>query len=67
MSQMLPINDFKWVQGTSQFDKIFINILNEESNDGTFLEADIQYLENLRNLHNDLTFSSERKSRKACG
>ena len=59
---MLPVIDFKQVEDTSEFDKIFINSLN----DGNFLEADIQYLENLHNLHNDLTFSSERKSRKAC-
>ena len=34
---------------------------NEESNEGYFLEVDVQYLEKLYELNNDLTFLSERK------
>ena len=33
---------------------------NEESDEGYFLEVDVQYLENLHNNHNDLPFLPER-------
>ena len=33
---------------------------NEESNEGYFLEVDVQYLEKLHELHNYLPFLSER-------
>ena len=32
----------------------------EESNEGYFFEVDVQYPENLHNLHNDLPFLPER-------
>ena len=32
---------------------------NENSDKGYFLEIDVQYLENLQNLHNDLPFFRE--------
>ena len=35
-------------------------IYNEESDQGFFLEADVQYPENFHNLHNDLSFFPER-------
>ena len=50
LSQMLPVNDFKWVEHTFEFDKTFTNCSNEESNDEHFLDADTQYLESFRNL-----------------
>ena len=34
--------------------------MNEESDEGYFLEVDVQYLEKLRELHNDLPFLPER-------
>ena len=33
---------------------------NDESDEGYFVEVDIQYLENLHNLHNDLFFLPEK-------
>ena len=33
---------------------------NQESDEGYFLEVDVQYLENLHELHNDLSFLPER-------
>ena len=59
MSQKLPVNNFEWVKYTSQFDEDFIENYNEESNEGYFLEVDVQCLENLHELHNDLPFLSE--------
>ena len=47
MSQKLPVNNFEWVKDTSQFDE------------GYFLEVDVEYLEQLHELHNDLTYLSE--------
>ena len=43
----MSVNDFKWVEDISE--------LNEDLN-----EVDVQYRENLHNLHNDLPFLSER-------
>ena len=47
MSQKLPVNNFEWMKDTSQFDE------------GYFLEVDVEYLEQLLELHNDLTYLSE--------
>ena len=60
MSQKLLVNNSEWVKDTSQFNEDFIKNYNEESNDGYFLEVEVQYLEKLPELHNDLTFLSER-------
>ena len=40
--------------------KDFIENCNEDSDEGYFLEIDVQYPEKLRDLHNDLPFLSER-------
>ena len=60
MSQKFLVNNFEWTKDTSQFNKDFIKNYNEESDEGYFLEADIQYLETLHQLHNDLSFLLER-------
>ena len=39
----LPVNEFNWVEETSEF------------NEGYFLEAGVQYSENLHNLISNLT------------
>ena len=64
MSQKLPVNNFvnnfEWIKDTSQFNEDFIKNYNEESNKGYFREVDVQYHENLHELHNDLPFLPER-------
>ena len=55
MSQKLLVYYFKWVKDISEFHESFIKSYNEESDEENFLEVDIQYLENLYNLHNDLS------------
>ena len=60
MSQKLPVNNFEWIKDTSQFNEDFIKNYNEESDEGYFFEVDVQYLEKLRELHNDLPFLPER-------
>ena len=61
MSQKIPVNDFKWVDETYQFNEDFIKLYDEDSNIGYFLEADVLYPEKLHELHNDLPFLPERK------
>ena len=60
MLQKLSVNKFEWIEGTSQFNEDFIKKYNEESNEGSFLEVNIKYLEKLHELHNDLPFLIER-------
>ena len=51
--QKLPVNGFEQI-------KDFVKKHNEESNEGYFLEVDVQYLEKLDEFHNDLLFLPER-------
>ena len=53
MSRQLPINNFEWLKDSSQFNKDFIKVYNEESDEGYFLQVDIQCFEKLYELHND--------------
>ena len=53
MSQNLPVNEFKLVEETSEFNEDFIKNCNDESGKGYFLEVDVQYLESLHNLCNE--------------
>ena len=46
MSQKFPINNSRWIEN-------FIKNYNEESDEGYFLEADVQYPEKFHELHND--------------
>ena len=58
--QKLPINNFEWIQVTSHFNEDFIKNYNEKSDEGYFLEADVQYPKTLNGVHNDLPFLPER-------
>ena len=61
MSQKLPVNNFESIiLNTSQFNEDFIKSYNEESDEGYFLEVDVQYPKKLQEFHNNLTFLSER-------
>ena len=63
MSQKLAVNDFEWIEDTSQFND-FIKNYNEKSDKGYLLDVNVQYTEKLHRLHNNLPFLPE--SRKAC-
>ena len=54
MLQKLQVNNFDWIEDTSQFNEDFIKKYNEGSNEGYFLEVDVQYPEKLHDLNNDL-------------
>ena len=60
MLQKLPVNKFVWIKDTSQFNEDFIKNYNGESDEGYFLDVDVQYPEKLHELHNDLPFLPER-------
>ena len=59
MSEKLPVNNFQCIEDTCQFNEDFIKSYNEESDEGYFLEIDVQYLEQLYEIHNDLPFLHE--------
>ena len=56
----MPEDGFKWIENILQFNKDVIENYNEDSDEGYFLEVNVQYPENLHNLHNDLPFLPER-------
>ena len=60
MLQKLPVNNFEWIEDASQFNEDFIKNFNKESDEGYFLEVDVQCPEELYELHNDLPFLPER-------
>ena len=64
MFQTLPENKFKWIEKTSQFNENFMKSFNEPSDEGYFLEVDVQYTKKFEELHNDLPFLLERKKTK---
>ena len=49
ISQKLPAKGFEW----AEFDENFIKNYSDESDEGRFLEVDVQYSEKLHDLHND--------------
>ena len=55
MSQKLPVNNLKWVKDIFKFDESFI-----KKEEAYFFEVDVQYLEELHDLHNVLSFLPER-------
>ena len=55
----MTVNDFKWVEYISEFNEDVIKTYNDES-DKYFLEVDVQYPENLHNLHIHLLHLPER-------
>ena len=52
MPQKLPVNNFESIEDTSQLNGHFIKNYTEESDEGYFLEVDVQYCEKLHDLHN---------------
>ena len=55
---MLPVNNFEWIKDSSQFNENFIENYTED--EGHFLEINVQYLEELHELHSDLPFLPDR-------
>ena len=55
ISPKVPVNNFEWIRDL--FPDFIKN--KEESDEGYFLEFDVQYLEELHELHNDLPFNQK--------
>ena len=61
MSQKLPLNSFMWYDDyLSDFNKEFIKNCDENSDEGYFLEVDIEYPKKLWSSHKELPFLLER-------
>ena len=60
MSQKLPVNNFESMEDTSKFNEDFIKNCDDGSDEGYFLEVDVQYPDKLHERHNDFPFLPER-------
>ena len=50
MSEYLPYGEFEWLENVDEFD---VNSINEKSEIGYFIEVDLEYPDELHELHND--------------
>ena len=57
MSEYLPYKEFKWLENVDEFD---VNSINEKSDTGYFLEVDLEYPDELHELHNDYPLAPEK-------
>ena len=62
MSQKLPVNGFIWYnEYASDFNEDFIKNYDENSDEGYFLEVDVEYPKQLFASHKELPFLPERR------
>ena len=66
MPQNLPVNNFEWRINIYQFSEDFIKNYNEESDEGYFLEVEVQYFEKLYEPRNNLPFLPEKMKLETC-
>ena len=59
ITQCLPYGDFKWLY-KKEIDKFCLNSIGENSSDGYILEADLEYLDELHELHNNYPLAPEK-------
>ena len=57
MSEYLPYEKFEWLENIDEFD---VNPINEKSDTGYFLEVDLEYPDELHELHNDYPLAPEK-------
>ena len=67
MSPKLPINGFKWENDVSKFNEDFIKNYDENSDEGYFLEVDIEYPKQLFGSNKELSFLPERRKSDKVG
>ena len=60
MSKKLPIRGFKWLDDIEGIDEEFIKEYNEISDKGYVIEADVDYPQELHDLHSDMPFLPEK-------
>ena len=56
MSEYLPYGEFNWLKNVDKFD---VNSINEKRDTGYFLEVDLEYPDELHELHNDYPLAPE--------
>ena len=59
MSQYLPYSGFKWLN-RGKIDNFDVNSISENSSDGYILEVDLEYPDELHELHNDYPLAPEK-------
>ena len=57
MSECLPYGEFKWLENV---DKLDVMLINEKSEIGYFLEIDLEYPNELHELHDDYPLAPEK-------
>ena len=57
MSEYLPNEDFQWVKNVDGFD---VNSVNKKSDTGYLLEVNLEYPDELHELHNDYPLAPEK-------
>ena len=57
MSKYLPYKEFKWLENVDEFD---VNSINEKRKIGYFLEVDLEYPDELHELHNHYPLAPEK-------
>ena len=60
MSKKLPIKGFKWLDDIERIDEEFIKEYNEINDKGYVIETDVDYPQELHDLHSDMPFLPER-------
>ena len=61
MSEKLPINGLKWMNGISGINEKFVKSYNKKnSGKGYIFEVDVDYPSKLHKLHSDMPFLPER-------
>ena len=60
MFKKRPIGEFKWIN-PNNYSSDNIKNYDDNSNTGAILKVDVEYLEDLHNLHRDLAFLCDRK------
>ena len=66
MFQKLPVGDVKCKRSIHKFDEDFTENYDEDSDKGYIVAVDVEYPENLFNLHGDLPFVGLGKKIKNC-
>ena len=60
MTEKLPVRGFRWMDDISKMDEDFVRGYDKNDNKGYILEVDVDYPNELQNLHSDLPFLPER-------
>ena len=60
MSEKLPVRGFRWMTDISRMDEEFVRSYDKNDIKGYILEVDVDYPNELQNLHSDFPFLAER-------